>query len=131
MQILRHPEVFSVASAESPVTDWRHYDTIYTERYMWIPQENADGYDKGAAMSYAKNLSGRLMLYYGTLDNNVHNNNMMQLVQSLQRAGKSFELQAGPDLGHTSLNGGRRMEFFIENLVQHPERIKSGYEAVP
>ena len=131
MEILRHPEVFTVASSESPVTDWRHYDTIYTERYMWIPQENQEGYDKGSAMTYAKNLTGRLMLYYGTLDNNVHNTNMMQLVKSLQAAGKSFELQAGPDLGHTALIGGRRMEFFLENLIQHPERIHAGYEAVP
>ncbi|MEP6621656.1 MAG: DPP IV N-terminal domain-containing protein [bacterium] len=132
MEILRHPEVFTVASAESPVTDWRHYDTIYTERYMWIPEENKDGYDKGSAMSYAKNLTGRLMLYYGSLDNNVHNTNMMQLVKALQAAGKNFELQVGPDLGHTALNGGRRMEFFVENLIQHPERIKAGYEtAIP
>lgn len=130
MEILRHPEVFTVASAESPVTDWRHYDTIYTERYMWIPEENKDGYDKGSAMTYARNLTGRLMLYYGSLDNNVHNTNMMQLVKALQAAGKSFELQVGPDLGHTALNGGRRMEFFIENLIQHPERIKAGYDTV-
>ena len=131
MEILRHPEVFTVASAESPVTDWRNYDTIYTERFMWIPQENADGYDKGSAMTYAKNLTGRLMLYYGTLDNNVHNNNMMQLVSALQRAGKSFELQAGPDLGHTSLIAPRRLEFLVENLIQHPERIHAGYEITP
>jgi dipeptidyl-peptidase-4 len=49
----------------------------------------------------------------------------------LQQAGKSFELQAGPDLGHTSLIGGRRMEFLVENLIQHPERIRAGYEAIP
>ena len=51
MGILRHPEVFSAASASSAVTDWRHYDTIYTERYMWIPQENAEGYDAGSAIT--------------------------------------------------------------------------------
>jgi len=53
----------------------------------------------------------------GTADNNVHPNNAMQLIQALQRAGKSFELQVGPDLGHTSINRERMMEFFIENLV--------------
>ena len=68
-------------------------------------------------MTYAANLKGRLMLYYGTADNNVHPNNMMQFIQALQRAGKSFEVQVGPDLGHTSLNRDRMMEFFIENLV--------------
>ncbi|AHG88909.1 peptidase S9B dipeptidylpeptidase IV domain protein [Gemmatirosa kalamazoonensis] len=128
MSILRHPDVFAVASSESPPTDWRNYDTIYTERYMWIPQENAEGYDKGAAMTYVKNLRGRLMLYFGTLDNNVHTNNTMQLVRALQAAGKSFELQAGPDLGHSSLNANRRMEFLVENLIQRPERIRQGYD---
>jgi dipeptidyl-peptidase-4 len=117
MLLLRHPDVFAAASASSPVTDWRHYDTIYTERYMWIPQENKAGYDAGSAMTYAANLKGRLMLYWGTADNNVHPNNMMQLIQSLQRAGKSFEVQVGPDQGHTSINNQRMMEFFIENLV--------------
>ena len=99
------------------MTDWRHYDTIYTERYMWIPQENRTGYDAGSAMRYVNNLKGRLMLYYGTADNNVHPNNTMQLIQELQRAGKSFEVQVGPDRGHSGLNSERMMEFFIENLV--------------
>ncbi len=128
MALLRHPDVFAVASSESPPTDWRNYDTIYTERYMWIPEENRSGYDLGSAMTYVKNLRGRLMLFYGTLDNNVHPNNTLQLVQALQRAGKSFELQAGPDQGHSSLTGARRMEFFVENLIQRPDRIRQGYD---
>jgi dipeptidyl-peptidase-4 len=117
MEILRHPEVFAAASSSSPPTDWRNYDTIYTERYMWIPQENKSGYDAGSAMTYADALKGRLMLYYGTADNNVHPSNAMQLIQSLQKAGKSFEVQVGPDAGHSGLNSQRMMEFFIENLV--------------
>ena len=127
MEILRHPDVFTVASSSSPPTDWRNYDTIYTERYMWIPQENAEGYDKGSAMNYAKNLTGRLMLDYGTIDNNVHNTNMMQLIKALQDARKSFELQLQPDVGHSGINNARMMEFFLENLIQHPERIHEGY----
>src|SRR5437868_6757321 len=78
MALLRYPDVFAAASASSPVTDWRHYDMIYTERYMWTPQENKAGYDAGSVMTYANNLKGRLMLYYGTADNNVHPSNMMQ-----------------------------------------------------
>ena len=117
LALLRHPTVFQAASAMSPVTDWRHYDTIYTERYMWIPQDNKAGYDAGAAMPHVDKLRGRLMLYYGSADNNVHPNNTMQLIQALQRAGKSFEVQVGPDRGHTALGGDRMMEFFIENLV--------------
>ena len=125
MEILRHPEVFAAASSSSPPTDWRNYDTIYTERYMWIPQENKDGYDKGSAMTYVDNLRGRLMLYYGTADNNVHPTNMMQLIQALQRAGKSFDVQVGPDQGHSGLNQQRMMEFFIENLVIDSGRPKA------
>jgi dipeptidyl-peptidase-4 len=121
--ILRHPEVVTVASASSPPTDWRHYDSIYTERYMWIPQENAAGYDAGSDMKYAADLKGRLLIYYGTADNNVHQDNSMQLIQALQNAHKSFEVQVGPDKPHSGVDTSRMMEFFIENLVMHPERI--------
>ena len=117
MSLLRHPEVFTAASASSPVTAWYHYDTVYTERYMWIPDENKAGYEAGSAMTYAKNLKGRLMLYYGTADNNVHPSNMMQLITELQQAGKSFDLQVGPDRGHSGINSDRMLEFFIENLI--------------
>jgi len=117
MCLLRHPDVFAAACAQSAVTAWSHYDSIYTERYMWIPQENKEGYEAGSAMKYANDLKGRMMIYYGTADNNVHPNNSMQLIQALQRAGKSFEVQVGPDAGHSSLRQDRMMEFFIENLV--------------
>ena len=117
MCLFRYPDVFSAACSSSPVTDFRNYDTIYTERYMWLPQENKAGYDAASLMTHAKNLRGRLMLFYGTADNNVHPNNAMQLIQALQRAGKSFDLQAGPDAGHSSIGRERMMEFFIENLV--------------
>jgi dipeptidyl-peptidase 4 len=117
MALLRHPTVFHAAAASSPVTDWRHYDTIYTERYMYTPQVNAKGYDAGSAMSYVNELAGRLMIYYGTADNNVHPSNAMQLIAELQRAGRSFDVMVGPDRGHTALNTQRMMEFFIEHLV--------------
>lgn len=115
--LLRFPDVFQAACANSAVTDYRNYDTIYAERYMWIPQENKAGFDAASVMTYATNLQGRLMIFYGTADNNVHPNNSLQLIQALQKAGKSFEVQVGPDQGHTSVNQERMMEFFIENLV--------------
>lgn len=126
LSILKHPDVWAAASGSSSVTSWYHYDSIYTERYMWIPQENKAGYEAGNAMNLAKNLQGRLLLYYGTADNNVHPNNSMQLIKALQAAGKNFEVQVGPDAGHTGVNNGRMMEFFIENLVMRPERLKGG-----
>jgi dipeptidyl-peptidase 4 len=127
MSILRHPDVFAAASASSPVTAWNHYDTVYTERYMWLPDENRAGYEAGSAMTYAKDLKGRLMLYYGTADNNVHPSNMMQLISELQRAGKSFDLQVGPDRGHSGINTDRMMEFFIENLFLKPAGAAATY----
>jgi dipeptidyl-peptidase-4 len=116
--LLRCPDVFQAACASSPVTDFRLYDSIYTERYMGLPEENKAGYDAGSAPSRADKLKGRLMLYFGTADNNVHPANSLQLIRALQRAGKSFELQVGPDLGHTGLSQARMMEFFIESLRQ-------------
>ncbi len=116
--LLRHPDVFQAACASAPVTDFRLYDTIYTERYMGLPQENKAGYDAGSALTYAAKLHGRLLLYFGTADNNVHPSNSLQLIKALQRAGKSFDLQVGPDLAHIPISQSRMMEFFIDNLGQ-------------
>ncbi len=124
--LLRHPDVFQAACASSPVTDYRHYDTIYTERYLWTPQGNKSGYDAGSAVALADKLKGRLMLYYGTADDNVHPSNTLQLVKALQGAGKSFELQVGPDAGHSSITRDRMMEFFIENLVTATPSARPG-----
>ena len=83
---------------------------------MWLPQENKAGYDAGSAMTYANNLTGRLLIYYGTADNNVHPSNALQLIKALQEAGKSFDVQVGPDRGHSPVNRDRMMEFFIDTL---------------
>lgn len=114
MCLLRYPDVYKAACAMSSVTDWKNYDTIYTERYMGLPEENKTGYDAGSAMTYAPNLHGKLMLYFGSADNNVHPANTLQLVAALQRARKGFELQIGPDLGHTALDQARMLEFFLD-----------------
>ena len=117
MSLLRHPEVFAAASASSPVTAWYHYDTIYTERYMWLPDENKAGYEAGSAMTYAKNLKGRLMLYYGTADNNVHPSNMMQLIAALQQQGRASICRSARIAATAASITDRMMEFFIESLI--------------
>ena len=71
------------------------------------------------------NLKGDLMIYYGTADDNVHPNNSMQLIKALQAAGKSFQVQVGPDAGHSGINNQRMMEFFIESLVMKPAKMTS------
>ena len=113
-EFVRHPDIFGAASASSPVTDWRNYDTIYTERYMRLPDENADGYDAGSAVVHAKDAKGRLLLFFGTADNNVHPANSLQLIRAFEDAGKGIDVQIGPDRAHSAVNQDRMMEFFID-----------------
>jgi len=115
--LMRHPDVVQAAVANSPVTDYRLYDTAYSERFLGLPETSPAAYDRAAVLTYANQLSGPLLLYYGTSDDNVHPNNALQLIKALQSAGKSFELQVGPDRGHTSVDLTRMMEFFVERLV--------------
>ena len=93
---------------------WRSLQKLAATAYQ-------EGYDAGSAMTYADKLKGRLMLYFGTADNNVHPNNTLQLIRALQRVNKSFEVQVGPDAGHSGISQPRMMEFFIENLVMKRE----------
>jgi dipeptidyl-peptidase-4 len=120
MALVRYPDVFRAASASSAVTDWRNYDSIYTERFMGLPEDNKDGYEFGSVMTHVDNMKGHLLLYYGTADNNVHPTNTYQLIQALGRAGKAYDLQIGPDQGHTGVNFARMMEFFLDHLVLNP-----------
>jgi dipeptidyl-peptidase 4 len=115
--ILRYPDVVQAAVSNSPVTDYRLYDTAYSERYLGLPQTDKDAYDRAAVLTYAAQLKGDLLLYYGTSDDNVHPKNSLQFIKALQAAGKSFEVQVGPDRGHTGVDVTRMMEFFIDRLV--------------
>ncbi len=115
--LLRYPDVFQAAVSNSPVTDYRLYDTAYSERYLGLPQTDKEAYDRAAVLSYVDGLKGDLLVYYGTSDDNVHPKNTLQFVKALQAAGKSFEVQVGPDKGHTSVSQDRMMEFFIQKLV--------------
>ncbi|HUG27255.1 MAG TPA: DPP IV N-terminal domain-containing protein [Gemmatimonadales bacterium] len=123
MAVLRHGDVFQAAASSAAVVDWRQYDTIYTERYMRTPQSNPEGYDMGDMRKFVSGLNGHLLIYYGSADDNVHPNNQMQLIKALQDAGKSFEVQVGPDRGHSGVNQQRMLEFFIERLVMSPAMV--------
>jgi dipeptidyl-peptidase-4 len=117
--LLKAPDVFHVGVAASSVTDWKNYDSIYTERYMRRPQDNPDGYEKGSCLTYAKNLKGHLYLLHGTIDDNVHPANTIQLVQALLRENKRFELMMYPENQHGIRYphaGETRVEYFIEHL---------------
>jgi dipeptidyl aminopeptidase/acylaminoacyl peptidase len=97
---MTHSKLFRAGIAGAPVTDWNNYDSIYTERYMSTPQLNPEGYKTSSAVAAAKNLSGRLMIIHGEIDDNVHMANSMQLVHALQKAGKQFDLMVYPNNRH-------------------------------
>jgi dipeptidyl-peptidase-4 len=97
---LTHSKVFSAGIAGAPPTDWKLYDTIYTERYMLTPQENKEGYAKTSVVAAAANLHGKLLLLHGLMDDNVHFQNTAQLADALQRANKDFEVMFYPRARH-------------------------------
>ena len=97
---LTHSTSWAAGVVGAPVTDWRNYDTVYTERYMKTPQNNPDGYRRTAPRFAAANLHGRLLLVHGTIDDNVHMQNSEQFAYELQRAGKSFEMMVYPRSRH-------------------------------
>ncbi len=92
--------LFKAALAVAPVTDWRFYDTIYTERYMRTPEENIAGYDEGAVLGYADSLKGRFLLVHGTGDDNVHFQNSVRLIERLEAANKQFDMRIYPNKTH-------------------------------
>ena len=114
--------VFSLGISGAPVTNWRFYDTIYTERYMRTPQENADGYDDNSPINHVEKLKGKFMIIHGTADDNVHLQNTIEMVDKMVDAGKQFELLLYPNHSH-GIRGNaaqhmytRITDFILENL---------------
>jgi dipeptidyl-peptidase-4 len=97
---MTHSTVFAAGVAGAPVTDWRNYDTIYTERYMGLPARNEDGYKASSPVSAAKDLHGQLMLIHNLQDDNVLFQNSQHMMEALQRAGKHFDMQFYPLKSH-------------------------------
>jgi dipeptidyl aminopeptidase/acylaminoacyl peptidase len=97
---LTHSKKFAAGIAGAPVTDWRLYDTIYTERYMGLPSDNKEGYDKTSVVKAAANLHGKLLIVHGLVDDNVHAQNTFQFIDALQRANKDFEVMIYPRARH-------------------------------
>lgn len=116
-------DYFKTGVAVAPVTDWRYYDNIYTERYMRTPKENPAGYEDGSPIKYAKELKGNLLIVHGSADDNVHFQNSMDFVNALIKANKQFEMQIYPNRNH-NISGGntryhlykRMTEYLLKNL---------------
>jgi dipeptidyl-peptidase-4 len=106
---MTHSKLFRAGIAGAPVTDWRNYDSIYTERYMSTPEANPDGYKRSSVVEAAGDLHGRLMLIHGEIDDNVHMTNTLQLAYALQRSGKQFELMIYPKSRH-GINDPKQVE---------------------
>ncbi len=122
LAVLRYPDVFHVGVAGAPVTDWKNYDTIYTERYMRTPQENPDGYREGSCLTYVDQLKGKLLLMHGLVDDNVHPSNTWQLVDALQKRDLRFDLMVYPESEHGLGQGSTpiRWEYLHEHLRPEP-----------
>jgi len=103
--MFRYPDVFGTGMAVAPVPDQRYYDTIYQERYMGLPQENAEGYARGSPITYADRLEGNLLLVHGTGDDNVHYQGTEVLINRLIEAGKPFDMMAYPNRSHGIYEG--------------------------
>ena len=105
-------EHFAAGISVAPVSNWRFYDSIYTERFMRTPQENADGYDDNSPINHADKLQGPLLLVHGSADDNVHFQNAMEMVDALVAAGKDFDFFAYPNRNHGIYGGNTRLHLF-------------------
>ena len=116
-------DIFKMGIAVAPVTNWRYYDNIYTERFMRTPQENAHGYDDNSPINHVDKLKGNYLLIHGSGDDNVHVQNTMEMVKALVKADKDFDLFVYPNKDHGIYGGNTRnhlfrmmLDYTLENL---------------
>ena len=112
--LLKGADEFKMAIAVAPVTNWRYYDTIYTERYMRTPQENAAGYDDNSPINHVEKLKGKYLLVHGSADDNVHYQNTMEMTNALVNANKQFDLFIYPNKNHGIYGGYTRLHLFTK-----------------
>lgn len=112
LSLLRGNDVFKSAIAVAPVTTWRYYDNIYSERFLQRPQDNAAGYDENSPIKYADRLKGNYLLIHGTGDDNVHFQNCADMVTALEQANKQFEMRIYPNKNHSIYGGNTRLNLY-------------------
>jgi dipeptidyl-peptidase-4 len=110
--LFKGSDTFKMAIAVAPVTNWRFYDSIYTERYMQTPQENPSGYDENSPINHVDKLKGKFLLIHGSGDDNVHLQNSMQMMEALIQANKQFDSQIYPDKNHGIYGGNTRIQLY-------------------
>ena len=119
LAITKGADIFKLAVAVAPVTNWRYYDNIYTERYMQTPQENPGGYDDNSPINHVEKLKGKYLLIHGTADDNVHVQNTYEMSSALVRANKQFDLFVYPDKNHGIYGKNTRYHLYkkITNFI--------------
>lgn len=110
--IFQGADVFKMAIAVAPVTNWRFYDSIYTERFNGLPQENPSGYDDNSPINHVNKLKGRVLIVHGTADDNVHIQNTYELVSKLIQANKQYDMMIYPDKNHSIYGGMTRTQLY-------------------
>ena len=110
--LFRGADYFSTAIAVAPVTNWRYYDNIYTERFMRTPQENPDGYDNNSPINHVDKMKGNFLLIHGSADDNVHFQNTMDLITALVKSNKQFDLMVYPNKNHSIYGGNTRYHLY-------------------
>ena len=106
--------VFKAGAAVAPVTDWNYYDTVYGERFMRTPKENAEGYKASSAFTRANNLHGNLLLVHGMADDNVHFQNCAEYAEHLVQLGKQFDMQVYTNRNHSIFGGNTRLHLYTK-----------------
>jgi len=135
--LFQAPDVYSMAIAVAPVTHWKYYDNIYTERYNGLPDENQAGYDAGSPLSYVDRMRGRLLLVHGTGDDNVHYQNAESLINGLVKADKQFDLMSYPNRTHGIFGGNTTVHLrtlltsFIDETLGPPRPMPAATAAGP
>jgi len=112
LSLFKGEDAFSLAVAVAPVTHWRYYDNIYTERFMSTPQENPNGYDENSPLFWASKLQGKFLMIHGTADDNVHFQNAIDLASALNSAGKHYDMFFYPNKNHFITGGNTRFHLY-------------------
>jgi dipeptidyl-peptidase-4 len=118
-------DVFHAGISVAPVTNWRFYDSIYTERYMRTPQENPDGYDDNSPLSFADKIKGNYLIIHGSADDNVHLQNTMEFTERMVQAGVQFDMAVYTNRNHSIYGGNTRMHLYtrltnwLKNKLMH------------
>jgi len=128
--ITQGADYYSTAIAVAPVTNWRYYDNIYTERFMRKPQDNAQGYDDNSPINHVDMLKGHYLLIHGSADDNVHFQNSMDMITALVKANKQFDLFVYPNKNHSIYGGNTRYHLYKKMTDFLYEYLKTGKKRV-